>query len=511
MGQGFDSSSKTDLPQDGAPAFAGTASSELGAAGARVWVGRVAQAVAAEVEGEDDDEDGHHREHQPRVERDDVDVLCLVQQHAPARHRRAQAEAEEGERGFAEDHRRHREGRRGDQVARERGQQVAADDACGARAHQDGGGGKVLLAQREQLRAHGAREAWPVEEGEDDGDAEVNQHRAPVHGQRRRERHPQRQLREGAHHLDEALDDVVEPAAVVAGDAAEGQADGEADDDAEEADGERDARAIDDAAEKVAAQAIGAQYIEGPAFGRADEVQAGIEEAPEAILVAQAQEAQAVDLAGIVGVVALQVLEVELHVGAVHERPDKASLVEEMQPLRRRVDVLRVARGEVVGRDQLAHQDRGIERRENDRRGDRDAVAAELPPHDLPLRGAVEALLLRGHRLRGVRIPRLARDVVRDRAGGALVHRATPPVRRMRGSSTASSRSDMNMPITVRSERNIRKEPARYWSWLFSASSSIGPEVCSESTTATIAEPEITEGSRLPMSAMNGLSAMRSG
>ena len=69
----------------------------------------------------------------------------------------------------------------------------------------------------------------------------------------------------------------------------------------------------------------------------------------------------------------------------------------------------------------------------------------------------------------------------------------------------------MNIPITVSNDRNIRNDPARYWSWLRSASSSIGPEVCSESTTATIAEPEITLGSRLPMSAMNGLSAMRSG
>ena len=69
----------------------------------------------------------------------------------------------------------------------------------------------------------------------------------------------------------------------------------------------------------------------------------------------------------------------------------------------------------------------------------------------------------------------------------------------------------MNIPITVSSDRNIKKDPARYWSWLRKASSSIGPEVCSESTTATIAEPEMTLGSRLPMSAMNGLSAMRSG
>ena len=39
----------------------------------------------------------------------------------------------------------------------------------------------------------------------------------------------------------------------------------------------------------------------------------------------------------------------------------------------------------------------------------------------------------------------------------------------------------------------------------------IGPVVGSDSTTETSAEPEMNSGRRLPMSAMNGLSAIRSG
>src|SRR6185436_18061873 len=166
---------------------------------------------------------------------------------------------------------------------------------------------------------------------------------------------------------------------------------------------------------------------------------------------------------------------------------------------------------QVVGREHLAHQDRGIQREQDRRREHRDAVAPEFPPHDLPLRGAVEALRLRGQLLGRVGLERLGGDVVLELGLRGRAHLAAPPVRRMRGSSIASSRSEMNMPITVSSARNMRNEPARYWSWLLSASSSIGPEVCSESTTATMAEPEITEGSRLPMSAMNGFNAMRSG
>src|SRR6185295_4584785 len=240
-------------------------------------------------------------------------------------------------------------------------------------------------------------------------------------------------------------------------------------------------------------------------LGGTDEVEAAVDQAPETVVVAEAEEAHALHLGGIVGIDALQGREIEAHAVAVDERSDEASFVKEVQRLRRRIDVARVARVQVVGREDFAHQDRGVEG-EQDRAGDdRDTVPAELPPHDLPLRGAIEALLRGRQLLRRVRLEGLGGDVV------FYFYFAVPPVRRMRGSSAASSRSEMNMPITVSSERNIRNDPARYWSWLRNASSSIGPEVCSESTTATIAEPEITLGSRLPMSAMNGLSAMRSG
>ena len=48
-------------------------------------------------------------------------------------------------------------------------------------------------------------------------------------------------------------------------------------------------------------------------------------------------------------------------------------------------------------------------------------------------------------------------------------------------------------------------------SWLCSARTSIGPVVGSESTTETMAAPETIWGSRLPMSAMKGLSDIRNG
>ena len=44
-----------------------------------------------------------------------------------------------------------------------------------AGAHQLGGEHIVLLAQRQQLRAHRARKPRPVEQAEDDGDAEIDE------------------------------------------------------------------------------------------------------------------------------------------------------------------------------------------------------------------------------------------------------------------------------------------------------------------------------------------------
>src|SRR5579862_6448458 len=62
-----------------------------------IGVRRVPQTVAEEVERQHGHDHRRDRQHQPRVERDDADVLRLVQQHAPARDRRAQAETEKRE------------------------------------------------------------------------------------------------------------------------------------------------------------------------------------------------------------------------------------------------------------------------------------------------------------------------------------------------------------------------------------------------------------------------------
>mgnify|MGYP000334839055 CR=1 FL=1 len=91
------------------------------------------------------------------------------------------------------------------------------------------------------------------------GDAEVDEDRAPGHRKRRGQRHPQRQFRKGADDLDQALDQVVDPSAVVAGDTAQHDADRKAHQDAQQADRQRDAGAVDDPREHVAPDVVGAE------------------------------------------------------------------------------------------------------------------------------------------------------------------------------------------------------------------------------------------------------------
>src|SRR5215207_7303838 len=101
----------------------------LTSASMTVRVGGITQAVADEVEGQHSHDDDQAGGQQPGRQGEGLDVLGLLQQHAPADRRRTNAEAEEGERGLVDDH--HRDGERtgSDDVAQERRHHVAQDDA----------------------------------------------------------------------------------------------------------------------------------------------------------------------------------------------------------------------------------------------------------------------------------------------------------------------------------------------------------------------------------------------
>ena len=157
-----------------------------------VGVGGVAEAVAEQVEGQHRHDHEDRRDQHPRVQGHRLDVLRLVQQHPPAHHRRAQPQAQEAERRLAQDHARDRQGQVDDQVAQERGQQVAHDDLAFRRAGDLRRHHEVLLAGADQLAAHHPRQRRPADDRQDNGDAEIHPERRPVDRHRRRQCHPQR-------------------------------------------------------------------------------------------------------------------------------------------------------------------------------------------------------------------------------------------------------------------------------------------------------------------------------
>src|SRR5205085_8370528 len=69
---------------------------------APIGIRSVSEAVAQEVEGHHGEDDGHRRQHQPRRDRHRLDVLRLLQEHAPADGRWPQTEAENAQRRLAD-------------------------------------------------------------------------------------------------------------------------------------------------------------------------------------------------------------------------------------------------------------------------------------------------------------------------------------------------------------------------------------------------------------------------
>src|SRR5215472_10410842 len=59
-----------------------------------IRVSGVAESIPEEIKGQHSNDDANDRQHQPRIQRHDVDVLGLAEKHPPTRHWRAQPETE---------------------------------------------------------------------------------------------------------------------------------------------------------------------------------------------------------------------------------------------------------------------------------------------------------------------------------------------------------------------------------------------------------------------------------
>ena len=115
---------------------------------------------------------------------------------------------------------------------------------------------ELLLAQREEGAAHDPGEARPEEEREDDRDA-LRIALADVH----RDRQQHREARQRQHQVGQPHQHVVDPAAEVAADRADRRADHGREQRDDERHPERRPQAVDDPAERVAAEEVGAEEV----------------------------------------------------------------------------------------------------------------------------------------------------------------------------------------------------------------------------------------------------------
>ena len=214
------------------------------------------------------------------------------------------------------------------------------------------------------------------------------------------------------------------------------------------------------------AETVGAQQEGRPVPGRTEQMQVARDQVPKDVLVAVTQEPEFLDLARVGGIVALQIIHVEVIVEPVDERSDELPVVEKVYGLGWRADEIGVAGIRIVGCDQFGDRQKAVDQDQEHGRDHRQPVALEFPPHQPPLRGEVDPFL-RGRQLGDGRdIEGFVGDVVGERGAGRRhrdldVHFVAPPCMRIRGSRKASARSETRTPMIVSVASSIRNEPAR--------------------------------------------------
>ena len=191
------------------------------------------------------------------MRRDQHRVAAVRQHRAPFGQRRLRAEAEEAEARGGQDRDRDAQGHHDEQRRADVGEDVARKDAQVGQA----GGARRLdigLVLHHQRRA--ARQPREDRNGVDrDRDDRVGQAGAEHADDHDREQH----ARKGEQHVDQPHDHGVDAAADIARHDADRHADRHRERDREHAFDQRDARAVDDAREQVAAELVGAEPVLG--------------------------------------------------------------------------------------------------------------------------------------------------------------------------------------------------------------------------------------------------------
>ncbi|QTK82216.1 Hypothetical protein AT6N2_L1445 [Agrobacterium tumefaciens] len=219
-------------------------------------VENVAQAIAEEVEGERNEEDGDAGNGgDPPLFEDEA--LGRRNHRTPFRRRRLCAHAEEAEAGGGDDDRAHVERDAHDKARHAERRDMPGDDAPGGSAGQPVGRHEVAAAHRHGLGAGKTRIGWPCSER----DGENGAFNAGL--QRRNKGQREDEARKGQEHIRYPHQHRIDNAAEITGDAADGEANGCHENDDGNDHAECDAAAIENARENVAAQLIRAE----PVFG----------------------------------------------------------------------------------------------------------------------------------------------------------------------------------------------------------------------------------------------------
>ena len=286
-------------------------------------------------------------------------------------------------------------------MAQRGGHQVAKDQPPAARVVQLRRHHEVLLAQRQELAAHLARQARPAYQRQDHGDEEVNPRDRPVERNGHRQGHPQRQARDRGENLDQTLDDQVHRAPEVAGETAQRHRQHEAHGHAHQPDAHRQPGGEYHPRQQVAALIVGAEQVQALLPGHPEQVHVPRDQVPQPVFVAAHQQAHAIAPVGLLLVVRAEGLGVALLLQAVDEgEADPALGVAQVHPHRRHQGRAHLPEVGIVRGDELGTQRHQVEQGDDDAAGQRGAVAPEVAPDELRL-GETELDFAAGGRSHG--------------------------------------------------------------------------------------------------------------
>jgi len=224
-------------------------------------------------------------------------------------------------------------------------------------ARYSGGQDEFLFPQAEHHSPFNSGHSHPAYQGKNDHYSEIDPRARPAGREDRREGKPEGDSREGSQQFDEPLDQNVHQSSVIAGQRPDDGAYEDAYERSDQSDGHRDFPADQDTRKEVASEPVGAEEQHHRLIGGfldPEEVDVGLEDAPEFVLLSPDEELYGYDLAFVFG----EFEPVCYRVSDLHHRMDEGAVpfavfVEEPYLRWRSVNEVFVGCDVVVRRDEI--------------------------------------------------------------------------------------------------------------------------------------------------------------